>query len=70
MTIVHDPKLKVEAAKAKVNQGTTPFMAPERLVPSRFELERDTPTTETDVYAMGMVIYQVPTTKCFTHTRY
>ena len=61
MTIVHDPSLGMESSKSEVGGGTTPFMAPELLVPSRFGLDKCMPTREADVYAMGMVIYQVLT---------
>ncbi|KAF9648265.1 kinase-like protein [Thelephora ganbajun] len=61
MTIVHDPNLGMESSKSIVGGGTTPFMAPELLVPSRFKLDKCTPTKEADVYAMAMVIYQVLT---------
>ena len=69
MTIVHDPSLGMESSKSEVDGGTTPFMAPERLVPSKFGLEKGTPTTEADIYAVAMVIYQVLTTQFLTHVR-
>ncbi|KAF9781364.1 kinase-like domain-containing protein [Thelephora terrestris] len=62
MTVVDDPSLGMEAEETEVDGGTTPFMAPERLVPSRFGLDfRGSPTKEADIYAMAMVIYQVLT---------
>ena len=64
MTIIHDPGLEMESSKSEVGGGTTPFMAPELLVPSRFGLEKCTPTKEADIYAMAMVIYQVRTARC------
>lgn len=68
MTIVLDPNLKFESTKnSEKNGGTTAFMAPERLFPSMFGVENDTPTTEADIYAMAMVIYQVLTTQFLTH---
>ena len=63
MTIVHDPSLEMESSKSQAGGGTTPFMAPELLVPSRFELEKCTPTKEADIYATAMVIYQVRTAR-------
>ena len=69
MTIVFDPTLGMEASKAEVDRDTTLFMAPKRLIPSKFGLERSTPTMEADVYAMAMVIYQVLTTPSSTHAR-
>ena len=44
-------------------------MAPEFLVPSRFGLDRRTPSKEADVYAMAMTIYQVRSTRRTTRTR-
>ena len=59
MTIVHDPGLGMQSSKSELGGGTTPFMPPELLVPYRFGIEKCIPTKEADVYAMGMVIYQV-----------
>ena len=64
MTIVHDPSLEMESSSSEAGRGTAPFMAPELLVPSKFNLDKSTPTKEADVYAMGMVIYQVCATQC------
>ena len=61
MTIVHDPSLEMESSKSEAGGGTTPFMAPELLVPSKFGLEKSIPTAEADIYAMAIVIYQVHT---------
>lgn len=71
MTIVHDPRLEMEGAadEDEVGCGTIPFMAPECIFPSRFGLEKSAPTTEADIYAIGMVIYQVLTTQSLTRTR-
>ena len=63
MTIVHDPNLRMESSAFTVSEETTPFMAPELLVPSRFGLDRCAPSKEGDIYAMAMAIYQVPTTR-------
>jgi len=59
MTIVHDPDLGMESSKSVNEGGTTPFMAPELLVPSRFGLDKCTPTKQADIWAIAMVIYQV-----------
>ena len=56
-----DPSLGVELSESIVGEGATPFMAPELLFPSRFGLEKCTSTKEADIYAMGMVVYQVRT---------
>ena len=58
MTIVCDPSLEMESSKSQAGEGTTPFMAPELLVPSQSGLDRCTPTKEADIYAMGIVTYQ------------
>jgi hypothetical protein len=59
MTIVDDPSLGMESSKSEMGGGTTSFMAPQLLVPSKFGLEKCTPTKEADIYAMGMTLYQV-----------
>jgi hypothetical protein len=68
MTIVHDPSLGMESSKSEVGGGTTPFTAPELLVPSKFGMEKCTPTKEADIYAISMVIYQVPAAQCSANT--
>ena len=68
MTIVYDPNLNMESStRTQEFGGTTPFMPPEHLVPSRFGLDRCTPSKEADIYAMGMVVYQVRTIQRLTH---
>ena len=59
MNVVYDPSLEMESTKTTAAGGTTPFMAPELLVPSRFGLQKCVPTKGADVYAMAMTIYQV-----------
>ena len=59
----------MESPKSAVAGGTTPFMAPELLVPSRFGLEKCAPTKGADVYAMAMAIYQVRVVWCLVGTR-
>ena len=39
--------------------GTTTFISPELLAPSRFGKRESVPTPEADIYAFGMVIFQV-----------
>jgi len=68
MTIVHDPSLSMESSKSHAGGGTTPFMAPELLVPSKFKLDKCTPSKEADMYAVGMVVYQVRTIQRLTST--
>ena len=68
MTIVHNPDLEMVSSKSAVAGGTTPFMAPELLVPSRFGLDKCVPTKGADVYAMAMTIYQVRVARCPENT--
>ena len=42
-----------------VGGGTTRWMSPELLSPDQFGLDDSRPTTESDCYALGMVIYEV-----------
>ena len=44
---------------ALIEGGTTPFTAPELLVPQKYGGKDGTPTTQADVYAFGLVIFQV-----------
>jgi len=44
-------------------QGTIAFMAPELLLPDKFDLKKGVPSTEADIYALGMTVYQVLTGK-------
>jgi serine/threonine protein kinase len=39
--------------------GTLRWMAPELLIPNNFGLEKCVPSKESDIYAFGMVIYEV-----------
>ena len=59
MSMVYDPGLGMECRNCTVDGGTTPFMAPELVIPSRFGLDKCLPSKEADIYAMAMVIYQV-----------
>jgi len=68
-TIMCDSSLGIELSEPMVGGGATPFMAPELLFPSRFGLEKCMSTKEADIYAMGMVIYQVRTARCPVCTR-
>ena len=69
MSIVYDPSLGMDSSKSVVGGGTTPFMAPELLVPSRFGLDKCLPSKEADIYAMAMVVYQVRVSLCLTYAR-
>ena len=62
--MVFEPSLEMEAVEQyELGWGMTPFMAPELLVPSRFGLDKCMPSKEADVYAMGITIYQVSSTR-------
>ena len=58
MTMVLDPKQSL-LCSAQLEGGTTAFMAPEQLVPSKFGCTDSVPTQRSDIYAFGLVIYQV-----------
>ncbi|KAF9781293.1 kinase-like domain-containing protein [Thelephora terrestris] len=61
MTIVLNQIVGTRVAKPEVDEWTTPFVAPERLLLSEFVLENGAPTMEGDIYAMAMTTYQVLT---------
>lgn len=58
MTIILDPAYKLSCS-AQAEGGTMTFMPPELLIPDRFGKEYAPPTPQADVYAFGLVIYQV-----------
>lgn len=58
MTVVLDPVAPMSSS-AQLDGGTTMFMSPELLMPSKFSVENPIPTTQSDVYAFGLVVYQV-----------
>ena len=41
--------------------GTTPYMAPELIRPLEFDLDQSQLSREGDVYAIGMVVYEIVT---------
>ena len=47
------------SCSAQLEGGTVMFMSPELLMPGRFGLTESVPTLESDIYAFGLVIYQV-----------
>jgi hypothetical protein len=63
MTIVLNQIVGTRVAKPEVDEWTTPFVAPERLLLSEFVLENGAPTMEGDIYAMAMTTYQVLATR-------
>jgi hypothetical protein len=58
MAMVLDPKQPMSCS-AQLEGGTTTFMSPELLVPSMFGVKSSVPTPEADIYAFGLVIFQV-----------
>ena len=58
MTMVLDPEQPM-ACSAQLEDGTMMFMSPELLVPSKFGLRNSVPIPEGDIYAFGLVIFQV-----------
>ena len=58
MTMVMDPT-KSLSCSAQLEPGTLTFMAPELLVPSKFGFEDSFPTPQADIYAFGLVIFEV-----------
>lgn len=53
------PELQTLLSPTKVCGGTAPWMSPELLSPEDFGLEEGCLTKESDIYALGMVIYEV-----------
>ena len=51
-----------------LSTGTVRYMAPELLNPSDFGLKNSNPTKKSDMYAFGVVTYQVSAT-CFTSSK-
>ncbi|KAF9644736.1 kinase-like protein [Thelephora ganbajun] len=60
MTMVLDPDLEIPY-NTRFKGGTIPFTPPELLLPSRFGFMDSVPTPQADIYAFGLVIYQVLT---------
>jgi serine/threonine protein kinase len=58
MTTVLDPQDSMSSSFT-LEGGTMAFMAPELLKPSKFGLNNAVPTQEGDIYAFGLVIFQV-----------
>ena len=55
--------VSISAEMPDDERGTVPFMAPELLVPAKFGLEKEVPSKEADIYALGMTVYHVLTGK-------
>ena len=67
MSIIYDPSLGMDSSSSTVGGGTTPFMAPELLVPSRFGLDKCGPSKEADTCAVAVVVYRVRATRFLAH---
>ena len=57
-TTVPDP-VNPMSCSTQLEGGTRVFMSPELLVPSKFGLKDTIPTPQADIYAFGIVIFQV-----------
>ena len=58
MTMVLDPDHPMSCS-AQLEGGTLMFMSPELLAPQNFGMKHSIPTPQSDVYAFGLVIFQV-----------
>ena len=58
MTVVLDP-VQPMSCSAQLEGGTLTFMSPELLMPSMFGMKDSLPTPEGDIYAFGLVTFQV-----------
>ena len=56
--VVPDP-IQPMAQSAQLDGGPMTFMSPELLVPEEFGMNGAIPTTQADIYAFGLVIFQV-----------
>lgn len=59
VTIISDPNTVDPGSTTSPSVGTVRYMAPELLNPSGFGLQNSNPTKKSDVYAFGVVTYQV-----------
>ena len=58
MTMVLDPDHPMSCS-TQLEGGTLMFMSPELLAPQNFGMKHSIPTPQSDVYAFGLVIFQV-----------
>lgn len=58
MTIAQDPRQPMSCS-VQLEGGTVTFMSPELLMPSVFGVKDPVPTLEADIYAFGLVLFQV-----------
>ena len=57
LTIISDPTNGLSSSSS-MQGGSVRWMSPELLDPQRFGLEKSRPTTSSDCYALGMVVYE------------
>jgi len=62
IAIISDPNTVDPGSTTSPSVGTVRYMAPELLNPSGFGLKNSDPTKKSDVYAFGVVTYQVNVT--------
>jgi len=58
MAMVLDPDQPMTCS-ARLEGGTMSFMSPERLAPREFGMKNSMPTPQADIYAFGLVVFQV-----------
>jgi len=63
ITTVPDPGQKLSSS-AQMEGGTIWFTSPELLVPEEFGKKGSFPTPQADIYAFGLVIFQVCEEDC------
>jgi len=56
--VVPDP-VQPMAYSAQLEGGSMTFMSPELLIPEEFGKKDAVPTSQSDIYAFGLVIFQV-----------
>ena len=57
LTIISEPG-KLSSSSSNTQGGTVRWMSPELLVPEQFGYKKSRPTTSSDCYALGMVVYE------------
>jgi serine/threonine protein kinase len=68
ITIISDPNTVDPGSTTSPSDGTVRYMAPELLNPTGFGLKNSNPTKKSDVYAFGVVTYQVSIAFCGSAT--
>jgi len=57
LSIILDPRYHLSSS-SHTQGGTARWMSPERIAPQRFGFKNSCPTTASDCYSLGMVIYE------------